>query len=225
MNETRNHNNITDPVTERLEQCYTGIIHDIMREMGYTDFTLPAEIAPTVPGQVLAGPVFTVKGRVAKEASAHDTLLGWTGLLSKALPGHVWLDQPNDDEVAHMGELSAETLQYRGVRGFISDGKIRDVEFILKLGFPCWSRGYTPRDIVGHWLPDAFNEPIVIGPVTVNPGDYVLADRDGIIMIPKARIDEILERAETAVNTENKIRSAILKGVDPQKAYLEFGKF
>lgn len=215
----------TDPITQRLELCYTGIIHDIMREMGYSNFTLPAEIAPMVPGTKLAGPVFTVRGRVDKGASAHDTLLGWTGLLSKAKPGHVWLDQPNDDEVAHMGELSAETLRYKGVRGFISDGKVRDVEFMLKLGFPVWSRGYTPRDIVSHWLPDAFDEPIVIGPVTVNPGDYVLADLDGIILIPADRITEILDKAETAINTENTMREAILGGMDPQEAYLKYGKF
>ncbi len=215
----------TDPVTARLEHCYTGIIHDIMREMGYRDFTLPAEIAPMVPGTKLAGPVFTVRGRVDKGASPHDTLLGWTGLLSKAKPGHVWLDQPNDDEVAHMGELSAETLQYKGVRGFISDGKVRDVEFMLKLGFPVWSRGYTPRDIVSHWLPDAFDEPIVIGPVTVRPGDYVLADLDGIILIPADRVTEILDLAEAAISTENRIRTAILDGMDPQQAYLKYGKF
>jgi len=214
-----------DALTTRLEQVYTGVVHDIMRERGFTDFTLPADILPMVPGSRLAGPVFTVRGRVDKSVGAHETLLAWTGLLSRAKPGHVWLDQPNDDEVAHMGELSAETLQYRGIRGFISAGKVRDVEFMIKLGFPVWSRGYTPRDIVNHWLPDGFDEPITIGDVLVRPGDFVLADPDGIVIIPRDEAESIIEAAEIAISTENKIRTAILGGMDPQKAYLEFGKF
>jgi regulator of RNase E activity RraA len=67
--------------------------------------------------------------------------------------------------------------------------------------------------------------PIKIGPVTINPGDYVLADQDGVIVLPKARAEEIISAAETASRTENKIRTAILAGMDPQAAYLKYGKF
>jgi len=143
-----------DPLTARLVNCYSGAIHDVMRAMGLEDFTLPADIRPVFPEKRLAGPVFTVRGRVAPEASDHDTLLAWTGLLSRAKPGHVWIDQPNDDAVAHMGELSAETLLARGVRGIITDGKARDIDFILKIGFQTWCRGYTPRDICQNWRCD-----------------------------------------------------------------------
>lgn len=214
-----------DPLTPRLANCYSGAIHDVMRAMGLKNFTLPAEIRPVFPDQRLVGPVFTVMGRVAPEASDHDTLLAWTGLLSKARPGHVWIDQPNDDVVAHMGELSAETLLARGIRGIITDGKARDIDFILKLGFQTWCRGYTPRDIVGYWLPDAFDVPVTIGDVVINPGDYVCADRDGAVILPKQQALEIVEKSETAIGTENKIRSAILEGMDPQQAYLKYGKF
>ena len=69
-----------------------------------------------------------------------------------------------------MGELSAETLKPKGVRGYVADGGCRDVDFILRLGFPVWCRYFTPRDIVGHWLPDAFDQPITIGAVDDPPG-------------------------------------------------------
>ena len=92
--------------------------------------------------------------------------------------------QPHTHAVALMGELSAETLQFRGVRGYVVDGACRDVEFILKLGFPVCFRHHTPKDIVSFWLPDAFDEPIVIGDVRIRPGDYLLADRDGIVILP-----------------------------------------
>jgi 4-hydroxy-4-methyl-2-oxoglutarate aldolase len=214
-----------DRATERLAQCYTGVVHDVMRAMGLRDFTLPAELRPLFPERRLAGPAFTIDGRVDPRADAHETLLAWTGLLSKAKPGHLWVSQPNDRVVAHMGELSAETLKNKGVLGCVADGFVRDVEFLVAMGFQTWSRGFTPRDIVGYWLPRAVDVDIRIGDVIIAPGDYLLGDRDGLVRIPQARLADVLELAEIAIATENKVRSAILRGVDPQQAYLEFGKF
>jgi regulator of RNase E activity RraA len=209
----------------RLAKTYTGVVHDVMRAMGLRAFTLPPNIRPLFPDQVLAGVVATVSGRVDAAASAHESLLGWTGLLSKARADTVLICQPNDSTVAHMGELSAETLKLKGVRGYVADGGCRDVNFILELGFPVWCRYFTPRDIVGYGLPAAFDEPIRIGEVTIRAGDLVLGDRDGMVILPEKRAEEIVAAAETAIVTENKVRTAILEGVDPQEAYLKYGKF
>lgn len=214
-----------DRWSERLARCYTGVVHDVMRAMGLRDFTLPPELRPLFPELRLAGPAFTIDGRVDPRADAHETLLAWTGLLSKAKAGHIWVSQPNDRVVAHMGELSAETLKNKGVLGCVADGYVRDVEFLIAMGFQTWSRGFTPRDIVGYWLPRAVDVHIRIGDVIVAPGDYLLGDRDGLVRIPRARMDDVLDQAETAIATENKVRTAILAGVDPQQAYLEHGKF
>ena len=216
---------MTDTLTERLERCYTAVVHDVMRALGLRDFTLPPELRPLIPEKVLAGPAFTIDGMVDPAADPHATLLAWTGLLSQARPGHVWVSQPNDRVVAHMGELSAETLANKGVRGCIADGGIRDVAFLLKLGFQSWSRFHTPRDIVGWWLPRAVDMPITIGEVRIAPGDYMLGDRDGLIRIPAGIAEQVIGLAETAIETENRVRSAILAGVDPQEAYLKHGKF
>ncbi|MBS7701785.1 RraA family protein [Chelatococcus asaccharovorans] len=214
-----------DEMTTRLERCYTGVVHDVMRAMGLKNFTLPAEIRPNMPEKVLAGPAFTIDGRVDPTADPHQTLLEWTGLLSKAKAGHVWVSQPNDRVVANMGELSAETLKNKGVLGCIADGYVRDSNFLLALEFQTWSRGYTPRDVVGYWLPRAFDVDIKIGDVVIAPGDYMIGDRDGLIRIPQAQVEEIVAAAEQAIATENLVRKAILEGVDPQEAYLRFGKF
>jgi regulator of RNase E activity RraA len=216
---------MTDALTGRLERCYTGVVHDVMRAMGLRDFTLPPELRPLIPDKVLAGPAFTIEGMVDPAADPHATLLAWTGLLSKAKAGHVWVSQPNDRTVAHMGELSAETLANKGVRGCIADGGIRDVAFLLKLGFQTWSRFHTPRDIVGYWLPRAVDVEITIGDVRIAPGDYMLGDRDGVVRVPRGIAGDVIARAETAIETENLVRSAILAGVDPQDAYLRHGKF
>jgi 4-hydroxy-4-methyl-2-oxoglutarate aldolase len=216
---------MVNSITERLEACYTGVVHDVMRAEGLRDFTLPPALRPILPEKSMAGPAFTILGKVDPHADAHQTLLAWTGLLSKAPAGCVWVDQPNDGIVAHMGELSAETLKNKGVRGCVTDGLIRDVNFLLTMGFQTWARGFTPRDIVGYWLPAASNVPIKIGDVMIEPGDYMLGDRDGLIRIPAGIAEDIVTTAERAMVTESKVRTAILAGVDPQEAYIKFGKF
>jgi regulator of RNase E activity RraA len=216
---------MTTAISERLEACYTGVVHDVMRAMGLSDFVLPPELRPILPELPLAGPAFTIEGKVADGADAHETLLAWTGLLSKAPAGSIWVSQPNDRTVAHMGELSAETLKNKGVRGCVADGFIRDVNFLLAIGFQAWCRGFTPRDIVGTWLPGAPDRPIRIGDVVIAPGDFMVGDRDGLIRIPRDRVEEVIDKAEAAMATESLVRKAILAGVDPQEAYLKYGKF
>ena len=78
---------------------------------------------------------------------------------------------------------------------------------------------------MGRWVPDRFGEPVTIGNVTVCTGDWLLADRDGVVIIPGNIAEEVVARTEAVLLTENKVRSAILAGMDPQQAYLKFGKF
>ena len=214
-----------EALTARLERCYTGAIHDVLRAMGERDFVLPESLRGLDPALKLAGPAWTVRGRLDTTLDAHATLLNWTGLLAQARPGSVVVCQPNTSACALMGELSAETLKHRGVRGYVVDGAARDVEFLLALRFPVYCRFATPVDIVGKWTPDAFEAPVTIGAVTIADGDYILADRDGIVRIRQEIAGEVVRRAEEVVGTENLLRKAILNGMDPQQAYLKFGKF
>jgi regulator of RNase E activity RraA len=214
-----------DALTQRLASCYTGAVHDVLRAMGHERVVLPPEIRALDPAWRVAGPVWTVSGHIDRTRSAHETLLGWTGLLSKAPPGRVIVCQPQNHEVALMGELSAETLKNKGVLGYVVDGGCRDVEFILKIGFSVFASFHTPSDIVGRWIPDRFGEPITIGAVTLCDGDYLLGDRDGVIAIPQAVAEEAVAKTEAVAQTENRIRAAILGGMDPVEAYLTYGKF
>jgi 4-hydroxy-4-methyl-2-oxoglutarate aldolase len=212
-------------LSERLAKCYTAAVHDVMCDMGLRDFVLPHEITPLRSDLKSAGPAFTFRGRVAPGIAAHDTYMGWTSFLSKAPAGCVAVCQPNDRTVAHMGELSAETLKRRGVQGYVVDGGSRDVALIREIGFPVWCRYATPADIVGYWLPEGFGEPVEIGNVAVHTGDYVLADSDGVVVLPKTAAAEIVTEAERVMATENQVRKAILDGMDPQQAYLTYRKF
>ncbi len=209
----------------RLSKCYTGVVHDIMRDMGFKNFTLPPNIEPSKDKYVIAGEIFTIEGEVDKSLDHHESLLAWTGFLSKAPKNKVIICQPNNNEVALMGELSAETLQSKGVKGYIVDGGSRDMDFILSIDFPVWSKFYTPRDVVAYWKPTKYAEKIKIGDVEIFNNDYALADIDGVVIVPKKHIEEILVKSEELINTENLLRKAIREGMDPQKAYIKFKAF
>lgn len=214
-----------DRLATRLEACYAAAVHDVLRAMGHGQCVLPSSIRPLEVQWKLAGPVYTVSGHMDQTRDAHDTLVQWTGLLSKAPAGKVLICQPHTHAIALMGELSAETLKFRGVRGYVVDGACRDTEYISNLGFRVFCSSNTPADIVGRWVPDRFGEPITIGTVTIRTGDYMLGDRDGVVIVPGEIAEDVVTRTEEVLKTENKVRTAILGGMDPQQAYLTYGKF
>jgi regulator of RNase E activity RraA len=200
-------------------------VFDVLREMGHPDCLLPRSIRAIDPDTRVSGRVFTMRGRPDNSISAHDSLVAWTEFLTLAPSGDVVVCQPQDDVRALLGELSAETLQLRGVKGYIVDGGTRDNAFLRRLGFPVFARFQTPRDIVAAWRPEAFGEPISIGQVLIRSGDYVVADIDGIVIIPGDLAEEVITMVETVMSTENLVRKAILDGMDPKDAYLKYGKF
>ena len=111
------------------------------------------------------------------------------------------------------------------MRGYIVDGGCRDVQAIADQGFPVFARYNTPIDIVCAWRAEAFGEPIAIGGLQVLPDDHVLADRDGIVLIGAAHLDEVLAAAEKKMSTEGDMVRAIRAGEDPQAAYLRYRVF
>ena len=215
----------SESLTARLARCYTGAVHDVLREMGHEKVVLPAAIKPLVPEMRIAGPAWTVAGHIDLTLSRHETLLAWCTLLSRAPKGHVVVCQPNNHEVALMGELSAQTLQARGVLGFVVDGGSRDTELVVAQGFPVFCAFLTPADVVARWVPDRFGEPVTIGAVTIATGDYLLGDRDGVVASPRAVADEAVAKTEEVVATESEMRRALIAGMDPVAAYNKFGKF
>jgi regulator of RNase E activity RraA len=124
-----------------------------------------------------------------------------------------------------MGELSAETLVKKNIKGYIVDGGCRDVKRIKTIGLPVYCRFYSPKDVAGKWKVMELGKKINIGEVLIVTGDYIIGDDDGIVIIPNDIAEKIIIKAENDMTSENKIRDAILNGVDPQKAYLKYGKF
>jgi 4-hydroxy-4-methyl-2-oxoglutarate aldolase len=212
-------------LADRLHQCHSSVIYDVMRNRGTPPRVLPRQIRGVERVMKCAGPVMTVRGRPDPTISQHDSLYEWAGVLSKAKPGHVVICQPQDDIRALMGGLSAEALKMKGVRGYIVDGGCRDAQDVVNQDFPVFCRFFAPIDIVGNWRPDAFDEEIIFGSSVVRPSDYVLADRDGIVLIPGHEIEEVLTAAEAKMTAEGGMLKAIREGMDPQQAYLKHRVF
>jgi len=210
---------------KRLAACYSGAVHDVLRALGHERCVLPPAIKGIDPATRLAGPAWTVAGHIDRTRTRDETLLGWCTLLSRAPRGHIVVCQPNNHEIALMGELSAQTLKARGVLGYVVDGGSRDTELVLAQGFPVFCAFLTPSDIVERWIPDRYGEPVTIGEVTIATGDYVLGDRDGVAVIPQAMVADVIARAEEVVATESEMRRALIEGMDPVEAYNKYGKF
>jgi 4-hydroxy-4-methyl-2-oxoglutarate aldolase len=213
-------------LVERLAAIpYTGAISDILDEMGFTGQGLPHQIQAVDRGQTLAGRALTILGETTTSTDPEIIFVPFLRMLGDIRPGDVLVSQPNDNVAAHLGELSSETAQHRGARGAVIDGGARDTDYIRKIKFPVFARYTTPADIVGRWRLVAYNVPIQIGKVEIMPGDYIVADLDGVLVIPQNIAEEVISKAEEVVRTENLVRKAIMDGMHPLDAYRQFGRF
>jgi regulator of RNase E activity RraA len=213
-------------VRDRFGAIYTAALADILDDNGFRAQTLPPSIRPLAPGTALAGPAFTVRGRPAPVAS-HDAALRRVLAMLGAVPaGHVAVYETNDRTSAQFGELSATSLASRGCAGAVIDGGTRDAELILREDFPVFARYVTPQDCVPRWEVLAHGEvSVVVGGVRVQPGDWVVGDRDGLVVVPAAQVDAVLADAEAKIATEDEIRDSVRAGMLPLEAYERYGTF
>ena len=214
-----------DKLTERLSKRYASAVHDVLREKGFGNCVLPPEIQALKRGQKLFGEIYTVSGHIDYTLSRHESLLLWSQVLSKVPNKKVIVCQPNTHSVALMGELSARALMVKETKGYLMDGHCRDVEEIIEAKFPVFCRLSTAADIVERWKYDTLGMPITIGSVTICSGDFIIADMDGAVIIPKEVAEEVITKTEEVMFTESEMRKAILSGMDPEQAYLKFKKF
>lgn len=212
-------------LADQLAACNTPAVFDVLRVNRLPVLELPREIRALDPKMVLAGPVFPVEGRADPDISVHESLELWIrDVLSGAPTDHVVVCQLNDDSRGCMGDLAAEALRRRGIRGYLIDGGARDADEICQIGFPVFCKYQTPIDIVGSWRLTSTNQSIVIGGITIHPGDYILGDRDGTLLIPRAHAEFVITETVKTMSTDGAMRTAIRGGRDPYDAFLEFGK-
>lgn len=216
----------TADLSRRFSALYTGALTDVLDRRGHMQQTLPPELLPLRPGTRLSGPVYPVLGRPRPGHDYDASIRAVLEMLGAVPPGYVAVYETNDRASAHFGELSATSLASRGCAGAVIDGGTRDADYILREGFPVFSRYVTPQDCVPRWqLLDHGDVTIVVGGVRIARGDWIVGDRDGLVIVPATLVDDVLAEAEQKVSTESEIRDAVRGGTLPIDAYDRYGTF
>lgn len=202
------------PVKEllsRFEQLYTGAISDVLREFALLDQALPGHLKPLRPERTVAGLAFTVKSAPNVKITGEMTFR--TQMLTE-LPRDsmvVW-DTSNDERATLWGGVMTATAVGLGVKGAVIDGGIRDTHQILEKDFPVFYKHRIPNGSLGRCLITHYQIPIKIGDTVIRPGDVVLGDIDGVIVVPRDIAYEVLVRAEEIKTNEKKIFSWVAEG-------------
>jgi 4-hydroxy-4-methyl-2-oxoglutarate aldolase len=209
----------------RYGRIYTAAISDVLDKRGFYDQTLPHDIVPLAPEMRLAGLAFPASGKRSRTTDTEAAVRAFLTLLGAVPRDGVLVMQANDDVAAHFGELSAVALKARGARGVVVAGATRDAAYIVRERFPVFCRYRTPQDSLPRWLAVEWGRPVTVGAVRISPGDVVVGDLDGVVVVPKAIALEVLLECEAVLDAENQVRDAVRKGMAPLAAYEKFGVF
>ncbi len=188
-------------VLEELARLGVSTLHEALGRNGLVD----VDLVQIVPGSRVAGPARTVKNGQGDNLMVHAAL-------SQAQPGEVLvLTMPEPAPVALLGELIAVQASYRRIAGVLVDAAVRDVQLLAELGLPVWARwiratGAT-KDIVG-----STGEAVTVGGVQIEPGDIVVMDADGAVIVPRAFLDRTLDAARRRELHETEVRERYRHG-------------
>ena len=217
----------SDNLPRRFARIYTAAITDVMDEMGLQRQTLPSAIQPLAADMRTAGYAFTARGRPFKGTprDRDETLRRFLKMLGAVPPDSVLVLASNDSVAAHFGELSAEWFRARRVRGAVVDGGTRDATYLARMRFPTFVRYRSPQDSVPRWRVGDWGQTLTIGGVRIALGDVIVADLDGVVVVPRRVAHEVLTRCEKLVGTESAVRKAVKRGMTPLAAYEKFKTF
>lgn len=215
------------PVPEllsRYEQLYTGAVSDVLREHCLLEQALPGHLKPLRDERCVAGIAFTVK------SSPNTRITGEMALRTRMLeeiPAHafvVW-DTSGDAESTAWGGVMTATAVRKGIKAAAIDGGIRDTHQILEKDFPLYYKYRSPNGSLGRCQITHYQIPVLMGRALVRPGDVVLGDIDGVVVVPRRIAMEVLLRAEDIVRNETRIFGWVAAGDSVQEITARGGYF
>lgn len=189
-------------VVSAFEDVPSTIVSDVTGNVG---LTMSSGIEPVYNGATTAGTAVTVNGSPGDNLIIHKAI-------TVAEPGDLLvIDCDGYTETGHLGELMCTSCQANDLAGIVLDGSVRDSEDIAEMEFPVYARGTHPRGPLKQ-DPGSINVSISCGGVTVDPGDIVVGDNDGLAVVPGERAEAILERAREKITAEDDVRKDIKEG-------------
>ncbi|WP_235011386.1 RraA family protein [Bryocella elongata] len=194
-------------------------MEQLLHEKHYMSHRMEA-IFPTK----FAGVALTVK-LIKQENQDPDALGGMLQAIDSGGPGAVYVMQVEDGvDIAGMGGLMGTAMSARGFAGAVVDGGVRDVAQLKRIGFPVYSTGAVPSTSVGHYRFAGVNVPVDCGSVQVNANDIVVADQDGVVVVPREHAAEVLIRAQQLDYSEHAMYPFIEKAHSIVDAVKQFGR-
>ena len=179
----------------------------------------PQGILPIYPCAKICGPAATLKLVPAGQAE-ESTVLGTLRAIVKGGRGSVLvIDASENPKVNAYGGVAGATSKHHGLVGCVTDGPVRDVDEYKGYGMPVYGRGIVQQSVRGRSSCAGYGIPVKLGGVTVRPGDFILADDNGTVVIPMERVAEVLAFAQKVKATEDGVIAAIRAGADPMEAH------
>lgn len=189
-------------IVESFEEVPSTIVSDVTGNIG---LTMDSGIRPAYDGVQMAGTAITVKAAPGDNLIIHKAL-------TMADPGDVLVIDCNGyTDTGHVGELMCNSCQANGLAGLVIDGAYRDSKEIAEMEFPVYGRGVNPQGPLKQ-DPGSINVTISCGGVSVDPGDIVIGDDDGLAIIPGNGAETVLELSYEKLNAEDTTREEVLEG-------------
>jgi 4-hydroxy-4-methyl-2-oxoglutarate aldolase len=208
---------------ERLARLYPAVVADCLDKIGHRHQLMEPHVRPLYPSATIAGFAATVHCIEvdALPQTRDDYYKGELRAVDALQPGDVMVVSTCRGSI--WGELLATAARFRGARGIVADAYTRDSQKLIEMGFPTFIAGISAYDSLGRVDVDGIGVPIECGGVTVAPGDLVLADYDGVVVVPADVAELILEAAEAKSSDEDIVRDKLAEGMPVSEAFGIYG--
>jgi 4-hydroxy-4-methyl-2-oxoglutarate aldolase len=204
-------------------QLYSSVLADILDDAGHRRQVMRPDVRPLYPGARVAGRAATMLAVEVSELPAQPYHL-LMELLDSIRPGEVVVGAVQAEiRAALWGELLSTHTRAKGGRGVVLDGLSRDSWGIEEMKFPVFATGLTPADSKGRLEVISIRGSIPVGGVSVAEGDLVVADSDGVVVVPAAVEDEVIAKAMEKVSGEDTMRDVLRKGANLREVFKEYG--
>jgi regulator of RNase E activity RraA len=210
-------------ICRRYLKLYSGAIADILDKRGHRNQVLPGYLTPLTTVNRVAGPAFTGQGYPCASTADDDTQTR-LNMLDSITSGtvSVWACGGSAN-CAHWGEMMSTAARQRGCNGAVLDGGVRDLDFINAMQYPVFAGFKCAASSVGRWNIKEYQIAIKIGDTVIHPNDFVFGDIDGVVIVPRDYILDVLAAAEDVYQRESGMREELRRGVSVKDAYSKYG--
>ena len=187
-----------EPIIAAFKKTYPASVSDAVELVTGKNGTMGHDMKPFVGGAMVGRAVTSlVKPASPEQATPALSTKHSVEMIDHAKPGEVGVIVMDGTlDIAAMGNLMATAAKVRGMAGMVLDGAIRDIWDVRRMGLTIYARSASPRTAVGHYATVARNVEVNCGGVSVRPGDIIIADEDGVVVVPQERAEEVLKKAQ-----------------------------